>query len=211
MSLALITVASQLQALSKADLTELQTKLAVLGYYKAKVDGIFGKHTGEAWARFKVDHYQSDLTKIGPGSIKILLQQSQGLGKIDWSDFNAKVSDYFIVGEATNWDKKRIPTDPTIQANIIRLAKHLDQVRADWGSAIAVTSWYRPPAINRAVGGVSNSQHLSGLAADIYPVTGDLNLFQRWLDNRWAFALGYGAPLGFVHVDLRSGRLRWNY
>jgi len=31
----------------------------------------------------------------------------------------------------------------------------------------AVTSWYRDPAVNRAVGGVPNSFHLWGLALDI--------------------------------------------
>ena len=43
----------------------------------------------------------------------------------------------------------------------------LDPIRAAWGAPITVNSGYRCPALNRAVGGVSTSQHLKGEAADI--------------------------------------------
>ena len=86
-------------------------------------------------------------------------------------------------------------------------------MREAWGSPLLVNSWYRPPDINRAVGGASNSQHLYGKAADIRPAQGNIYDFQKWLDNvAWKDkAVGYGAKKGFVHVDLRPGRIRWNY
>ncbi|TRU89842.1 MAG: DUF882 domain-containing protein [Microcystis novacekii Mn_MB_F_20050700_S1] len=84
-----------------------------------------------------------------------------------------------------------------------------------------VTSWYRPAAVNSAVGGASNSQHLYGRAVDISLVNrNSLVKFQSWLDQRWFGALGYGAGRGFVHLDARNGKgwktggqkgPRWNY
>ena len=134
---------------------------------------------------------------------------------IDWKNPNANVSKYFTVKEVTQNDPRRIPTDPKVIANIIKLAQKLDIVREAWGSSIAVNSWYRPPAINKAVGGVSNSQHINGGAVDIRPSNGQGIKFENWLDTTaWANnALGYGqrAGKGFTHVDLRLGKIRWNY
>lgn len=125
---------------------------------------------------------------------------------INWQNPNTKVSKFFTVGEVTQGDRRRVPPNVPIELNIIRLAWELDKIRADWGSPIGVTSWYRPPEVNRAVGGVANSPHLEGLAADIYPIGGNLQEFQKWLDARWYGRLGYGAAKGFVHVDLRNGK-----
>lgn len=43
----------------------------------------------------------------------------------------------------------------------------LDPLRAAWGKAITVTSGYRCPALNKAVGGAATSQHQKGMAADV--------------------------------------------
>ena len=43
----------------------------------------------------------------------------------------------------------------------------LDPVREAFGQPIVVTSGYRSPALNKAVGGAKNSQHTFGQAADI--------------------------------------------
>lgn len=50
--------------------------------------------------------------------------------------------------------------------NLRRLAGVLEQVRAIWARPLAIISAYRSPAVNRAVGGVANSDHALGLAAD---------------------------------------------
>lgn len=53
-------------------------------------------------------------------------------------------------------------------ANLSRLAiKILQPVRDVYGKPMTITSGYRCPALNKAVGGVATSQHLYGEAADI--------------------------------------------
>lgn len=56
---------------------------------------------------------------------------------------------------------------PAIVANLTRLAALLEQVRELVGAPITVSSGYRSPALNRAVGGAASSSHVLGLAADI--------------------------------------------
>jgi hypothetical protein len=72
----------------------------------------------------------------------------------------------FTWGEATK-DGTRIPETVTIVNNIIALARQLQRARNEIGRPFLVNSWYRPPAVNDAVGGVPNSQHLFGRAADV--------------------------------------------
>ena len=47
------------------------------------------------------------------------------------------------------------------------ITKVLDPIRERWQSPIYITSGYRCPALNRKVGGVENSYHTRGMAADI--------------------------------------------
>lgn len=67
---------------------------------------------------------------------------------------------------------------PTVQANLQALINNvLDPARREYGSYILVNSGYRCPALNAAVGGASNSQHLTGEAADI--TTGSIDNDRR--------------------------------
>jgi len=54
-----------------------------------------------------------------------------------------------------------------IVENLKVLAAGLEKVRALVGHPIIVSSGYRCPALNRAVRGAVNSQHMDGAAADI--------------------------------------------
>ena len=57
--------------------------------------------------------------------------------------------------------------DATALNNLKRLAAALEQVRLALGDIpILVSSGFRSPALNRAVGGAANSAHLNGLAVD---------------------------------------------
>lgn len=52
--------------------------------------------------------------------------------------------------------------------NLTALVEHvLDPLRERWGAPITVTSGYRSPKLNAAVGGAKTSQHLLGQAADL--------------------------------------------
>lgn len=58
-------------------------------------------------------------------------------------------------------------TDATIQSNMRRTAAYIDELSAVIGAPLRVTSGYRNPAHNAAVGGSSTSDHTNGLAADV--------------------------------------------
>lgn len=57
--------------------------------------------------------------------------------------------------------------DADAQLRLIATAEMLERVRAKLNVPIIVTSGYRSPALNRAVGGVTSSDHSRGQAADI--------------------------------------------
>lgn len=79
---------------------------------------------------------------------------------------------YFKLSEFINSaTAKRLGIDNTptfeIVDNLNRLADYLDTIREKLGKPILVSSGYRCPMLNKAVGGVVNSQHQKGLAADL--------------------------------------------
>ena len=56
---------------------------------------------------------------------------------------------------------------PEICAKLNTLISALDKIREQYGKPIFVTSGYRCPELNKAVGGVNSSQHVKGEAADL--------------------------------------------
>lgn len=60
-----------------------------------------------------------------------------------------------------------VPTIEAMSRLIYLMDKLLDPIRERWGAPITVTSGYRSPELNKRVGGVENSQHMRGEAADI--------------------------------------------
>lgn len=56
---------------------------------------------------------------------------------------------------------------PEIVPRLTLTAEMLERIRTTLGVPVIVTSGYRAPAVNRAVGGVTSSDHTQGHAADI--------------------------------------------
>lgn len=63
------------------------------------------------------------------------------------------------------------PKDPLVISNLKFLSHNLSLVRERFNTPIIVNSGYRCPELNKAVGGVPNSRHQEGLAADIRCLT----------------------------------------
>ena len=89
----------------------------------------------------------------------------------------ARLSEHFTLGELCKTSAKtadgNIPSHVHIE-NLRRLCGWLEMLRDEWNrrygegdDPIIINSGYRSEAVNKAVGGVSGSNHLTGCAADI--------------------------------------------
>ena len=80
---------------------------------------------------------------------------------------------FFSIEELTqSATAKRLGIDNTpsdkIKNNLtLFIEKVLDPIREDWGSPIIVSSGYRCPELNKAVGGANTSGHQYGYCADL--------------------------------------------
>jgi hypothetical protein len=110
----------------------------------------------------------------------------------------------FTWAEATK-NGSRIPATRAIVENILVLAERLERPRSQIGRPFIVTSWYRPPVINRMVGGATYSRHLYGQAVDFYVESIPARTVASQLS--W-WPGGLGAYAGWVHLDTGPSR-RW--
>lgn len=67
------------------------------------------------------------------------------------------------------FQKKNLEYGKTIKTRLENLANFLEEVRVVCNSPLLITSGVRCPELNKAVGGVATSQHVTGHAADIIP------------------------------------------
>lgn len=102
------------------------------------------------------------------------------------------------------------PGDAERQNMELLIEKVLDPVRQAWGKPIIVNSGYRCEALNRAVGGVKTSQHLTGQAADIRSSDGhNKGLFELIRALNYIGTITFDqlideSNLSWIHVSYKS-------
>lgn len=102
----------------------------------------------------------------------------------------------FTIGEMCTSkvaQEKGIDNTPpaVIRVHLTETITLLEAIRAEWAKyceqynlgtpSLIVSSGYRSPALNKAVGGVKNSSHVLGYAADVVPANGKQDEFERFM------------------------------
>ena len=127
-----------------------------------------------------------------------------------------QLSEHFTLAEMTRSTtalRKGIPNAPSVdnvRALTLLCDKVLEPVRAHFGKPVIVTSGYRSPRVNMAVGGSGSSQHCFGEAAD-FTVQGVGNLeVAQWIQanlNYDQLIREFGDD-GWVHCSYSARQMR---
>lgn len=100
---------------------------------------------------------------------------------LNWKHF--KLEEFTRSATAEKFNIDNTPNDYVIY-NLDKLVVNvLDPLREAFGSPIKVTSGYRSYLLNKMVGGVKNSQHMSGKAADIVPIGKSFDEFIKFVEE----------------------------
>lgn len=118
-------------------------------------------------------------------------------------DGNKKLSTNFRVKEFACTDG----SDPIFIAP--ELVKVLQKIRDHFGVTVTITSAYRTPNRNKAVGGTTYSQHLYGVAADIKVKGVSPKKVAQYAEKLLPNKGGIGTYSTFTHVDVRETKARW--
>lgn len=118
-------------------------------------------------------------------------------------DGNKKVSANFRVREFACSDG----SDPVfIDSELITI---LQKIRTHFGKSVTITSAYRTPPHNKAVGGTAYSQHLYGKACDIKLKGVSPKKVAAYAETLLKNRGGIGVYKTFVHIDTRATKARW--
>lgn len=118
-------------------------------------------------------------------------------------DGNKKLSANFKVREFACTDG----SDPIfIDSELVNV---LQKIRAHFGKSVTITSAYRTPGKNKAVGGQTYSQHLYGRAADIKVKGVSPQKVVAYAEKLLPNKGGIGTYSTFTHIDVRSTKSRW--
>lgn len=118
-------------------------------------------------------------------------------------DGNKKLSTNFKVKEFACTDG----SDPIfIDSELVSI---LQKIRVHFGKSVTITSAYRTPGKNKAVGGQTYSQHLYGRAADIKVKGVTPKKVAAYAETLLKNKGGIGTYSSFVHIDVRSTKARW--
>lgn len=122
-----------------------------------------------------------------------------------------KLSKNFSLAEFACKDGSATP--PEAVKNLKEVAENLQVLRDHFGVPITVNSGYRSPSHNKEIGGVRNSQHLFGKAADIVVKGKTPHQVKAAIETLIAQGKmkqgGIGLYNSFVHYDVRGRAARW--
>lgn len=138
---------------------ERQKYLKELGFYKGEIDGSAGPLTKQAYKNLQNRYFTRAKDKDGLYGINTdtLLR----------SAYNCKNAKYFRLEEFKCKCGGASCTGYPVVLNA-NLVSQLDKLREHYGKSCTITSGLRDTIYNKKVGGVTNSEHTKGRAADIY-------------------------------------------
>lgn len=183
-------------------ISERQIKLAFLGYYKGRIDGIEGKLTKEAYLNLQKDYFvnnkwRKDIDGIyGTNTDKLLCNVylvKSLCTHFGVKEFKCKCGNRYCDGYPAYLYED--------------LLLDLEKMRTFLGSPIFIESGIRCNIHNRNVGGTDKSRHKYGKAIDIYSA-GFRNIAKRkevidkWLTYkkaRYGYCNGYSNLNGTIN------------
>ena len=188
-----------------------QHLLAYLGYYVGEIDGIWGTLSKTAMEAFKADFKGLDTPNIPENAPEKALKHAVAydlfktepvkdetgtfwdeIEYFDRSEFKCKCGGKYCNG---------YPAEP--DERMVRIA---DQLRKNLGVPITIVSGLRCKTWNAIQGGVVNSQHMYGEAADIYAKGVSQSRVEAELDKIGGVRYHYPITSSSnVHFDVPKG------
>lgn len=200
---------------------QVQCLLTYLGYDPGAIDGVNGKNTMAAVKKFQAQEgLEPDGVPGGKTWAALLDAVAKGRGydpgKATTNGETAKTGTFWDDIEFFTREEFRCKCDGKycngypvdIDMNMVKIA---DQIRSRIGKPITVNSGLRCKTHNANVGGVSNSQHLFGNAADLgcpsgFTPTQMASIAEEIMGDTG----GIGTYSWGIHIDTRSTKSRWN-
>lgn len=130
--------------------------------------------------------------------------------------FSFRVTPNITYGELCLGEERRRFTNSGQCDIATELCIFIEKIRTHFGNKpVIITSAHRPPAVNQAVGGASDSEHLFKPecgAIDWYVDGIPVKTVQDLCVKTWPYSTGLGAPR-FIHTGVRASRTRivWDY
>ena len=127
---------------------------------------------------------------------------------------NFTIAEYIKSQTATRKDIDNSLSEDHLESAKLLFAKVVQPVREQWGVTV-INSGYRSPALNKAVGGSSKSQHCKGEAVDLECVGSSNAEVAQWIESTLEFdqlILEFYTPgdprSGWVHVSYKESNNR---
>ena len=188
-----------------------QNLLAYLGYYVGDIDGVWGTLSKTAMEAFKADFKGFDTPNIPDDAPEKALKHAVAYDLFKTEPVKDETGTFWDEIEYFTRDEfkckcggkycKGYPHEPDE-----RMVKTVNQLRKNLGVPITIVSGLRCKTWNAIQGGVSNSQHMYGEAADIYARGVSQSRVEAELDKiggvRYHYAI---AGSNNVHFDVPKG------